>query len=179
MFNPVAAIGLGLITAVTASTAAATQPCDPVQPSSGYPSYGPAAPTYYPAPPYAPPPRVQAPYPYRDVGYATVLARADYDYDGGITLAEAHAYGRAQFAADDLDRNGVLTRHELRRTPDVFAQSAGGRGGVVTFAEYDDSVQRQFYRMDVNRDGYLSRYELGTQPPPRTASVGWSWHWSL
>ena len=187
MFNSLAALGLGLITVATATTAAA-QPCDQTQPSSGYPSYGPAAPTYYPAPPYASappyapaPPRVQAPYPYRDAGYAVVLSRADYDYDGGITLAEAHAYGRAQFASDDLDRNGVLTRHELRRSADVLAQSANERGAVVTFAEYDDNVQRQFYRLDVNRDGYLSRYELGTQAPPapRTASVGWSWHWSL
>jgi len=179
MFNPLAALGLGIITAATATTASAAA-CDPARPTSGYPSYGPAAPTYYPAPP-----QVQAPDPYRNAGYAVVLSRADYDYDGGITLAEAHAYGRAQFAADDLDRNGVLTRHELRRTADVLAQSANDRGGVVTFAEYDDNVQRQFYNLDVNRDGYLSRYELGTQPPPlplpppRTASVGWSWHWSL
>ncbi|MEO8179594.1 MAG: hypothetical protein ABI895_12245 [Deltaproteobacteria bacterium] len=172
MFNPLAALGLGLVAAVTASSAPALA-CDRVQPSSGYPSYGPSVPTYLPAPP-----RVQAPPVYRDVGYTTVLSRADYDYDGGITLAEAHAYGRAQFASDDLDRNGVLTRHELRRTNDELARGANDRGGVVTFAEYDANVQREFYRLDVNRDGFLSRYELGTEAP-RTASVGWSWHWSL
>ena len=122
---------------------------------------------------------MQAPPLYRDAGYAVVLSRADYDYDGGISLAEAHAYGRAQFASDDLDRNGVLTRHELRRTNDELAQGARDHDGVLTFAEYDANVQRQFYRLDDNRDGYLSGYELGTQAPPRTASVGWSWHWSL
>ena len=170
MFNPLAALGLGLIAAVTASSAPALA-CDPVQPSSGYPSYGPSVPTYLPAPPRVPPV-------YRDVGYTTVLSRAEYDYDGGFTLAEAHAYGRAQFASDDLDRNGVLTRHELRRTNDELAHRANGRGGVVTFEEYDANVQREFYRLDLNRDGFLSRYELGTEAP-RTASVGWSWHWSL
>jgi len=180
MFNSMAALGLGLITAVTASTAPALA-CDSAQPTAGYPSYGPAAPGYGPAlPTYLPaPPRVQAPPVYRDAGYALVLSRADYDYDGGITLAEAHAYGRAQFASDDLDRNGVLTRHELRRTNDELARGARDRDGVVTFAEYDANVQRQFYRLDDNRDGYLSRYELGTQAPARTAGVGWSWHWSL
>jgi hypothetical protein len=177
MFNSLAALGLGLITAVTASSATA-HACDPVQPSSSYPgsatpSYGPAQPTYLPAPPRAP-----VPPPYRDAGYARVLSRADYDYDGGITLAEAHAYGRAQFASDDLDRNGVLTRHELRRTNDELAYGARDRDGVLTFAEYDANVQRQFYQLDVNRDGFLSRYELGAEAP-RTASVGWSWHWSL
>src|SRR6185436_10937799 len=110
--------------------------------------------------------RAQAPYPATDAPYAVVLARADYDYDGGITLAEAHAYGRAQFSREDFDRNGVLTRHELRRANDEFARGAYSRDGVVTFAEYDANVQRQFYRLDANRDGFLSRYELGTSAPP-------------
>jgi EF hand len=174
MFNQLAALGLGLTTAVTALPAAAHEGCDPAGAGTAYPSYGPAVPTYLPAP------RVQMPYPpVAQAGYRVVLARADYNYDGGITLAEAHAYGQAQFSREDFDRNGVLTRHELRRADDEFARGARSRDGVVTFAEYDANVQRQFYRLDLNRDGFLSRYELGTTGPARGSTVGWSWHWSL
>jgi len=107
-----------------------------------------------------------------------VLRQADYNYDGGITLAEAYAYGEARFRGADLDRNGVLTRHELRGGEDEFTQRARRRDGVVTFAEYEASVQHEFYGLDSNRDAFLSSYELGTRAPP-SAGVSWSWHWSL
>jgi hypothetical protein len=111
--------------------------------------------------------------------HALVLSRADYNYDGGIALGEAHAYGRAEFARADRDRNGVLTRRELRGPGGELAQGARGRDGVVTLAEYDANVQRQFYSFDRNRDAFLTSYELGTSAPPRPASVSWSWNWSL
>ncbi|HKO92887.1 MAG TPA: hypothetical protein VJU61_17145, partial [Polyangiaceae bacterium] len=131
-------------------------------------------PTYAPAPP-----RVYTPYPVvTDAGCAAVLRQADYNYDGGITLAEAYAYGQARFSQVDVDRNGVLTRHELRGGGDEFAQTARRRDGVVTFDEYQVSVQGRFYQLDRNRDAFLSSYELGTTAPP-SAGVSWSWHWSL
>ena len=160
MLKQMAALGLGLITAAAAVPAAAHDGRDPAR--TGSSSYRPPAPTYAP--------RAQLP-PSTDAGYALGLRHADYNSDGGITLREAHAYGRAQFRHEDLDRNGVLTRRELRGSRDEFAR--GPRGdGVVTFAEYDSNVQRGFYHLDRNRDGRLSRRELGTGGP-QPATAGW------
>jgi hypothetical protein len=112
------------------------------------------------------------------VVYQQVLSRADYNYDGGITMAEAHAFGRAEFASADVDRNGVLTRRELRGPGHELARGAS-RGGVVTFAEFDANVHQRFYELDANRDGFLSSYELGRPAPPHNGGVTWSWRWTL
>jgi hypothetical protein len=178
MFNQLAA--LGLATLVTAAPAAA-HAYDTAYPSpypSSYPSSYPSAYPSYPAPAYSPaPPYAQEPA-YSRVVYQQVLSRADYDYDGGITLAEAHAFGRADFARQDVDRNGVLTRRELRGPGHELARGAG-RGGVVTFAEFDANVRQRFYELDLNRDAYLSNYELGRPAPQRNGGVTWSWRWTL
>ncbi|HEU4582997.1 MAG TPA: hypothetical protein VFS67_32280 [Polyangiaceae bacterium] len=170
MFNPIAALGVGLITAVAAVPAAAHDGCDPARPSS-YPGSYPPAPTYAP-PPYAPATPVV-------MGSAQVeLRQADYNLDGGVTLREAQSFGWAQFSRADTNRDGVLTRWELRGLNDPFAR--GSRAdGVVTFAEYDGNLQRQFYRLDDNRDGFLTRRELGVAAPAPATGVTWSWHWSL
>ena len=179
MFKHWAALGTGLISAATALPAAAHDGRGPAHAGPAYPEYRRSTPTYAPAPPrvYTPSPQY-APYPAGNVGYAPVLLQADYNYDGGITLAEAYAYGQARFSRVDLDRNGVLTRHELRGGEDEFTQTARRRDGVVTFSEYEASVQQHFYQLDRNRDAFLSSYELGTTAPP-SAGVSWSWHWSL
>ena len=174
MFKHWAALGTGLISAATALPAAAHDGRVPAHAGPAYPEYRRSTPTYAPAPP-----RVYTPYPVAaNAGCAAVLRQADYNYDGGITLGEAYAYGQARFSQVDLDRNGVLTRHELRRGEDEFTQRARRRDGVVTFAEYEASVQNEFYGLDRNRDAFLSSYELGTTAPP-SAGVSWSWHWSL
>ena len=187
MFNPIAALGVGLITALAAVPAAAHDGRGPAYPSSypgsypssypgSYPSsypgsYPPPAPTYAP-PPYAPATPVV-------LGDAQLeLRQADYDFDGGVTLREAHSFGWAQFSHEDTNRDGVLTRWELRGLNDTFARGARA-DGVVTFAEYDGNLQRQFYRLDYNRDGFLSRRELGIATPPPSTGVTWSWHWSF
>jgi hypothetical protein len=180
MLTQMAALGIGLITTVAAPAALAS-PCDGPHPTAGYPTYGVPVPTYSPAPPYAPPPYA-APRsePRRVDAQQVVMRRADYNRDGGVTYAEAHAYGRNQFARADRDRNGVLTRWELRDSRDDFTRVSHGRGGVVTLAEFDAAVYDQFYQLDYNRDGFLSRYELGFGAPPRPATgVTWSWNWSL
>lgn len=180
MFNQLAA--LGLATLVTAAPAAA-HAYDTAYPSpypGSYPTAYPSqpAPTYAPAPPYAPAPTYAQQPAYSRVVYQQVLSRADYDYDGGITLAEAHAFGRADFARQDVDRNGVLTRRELRGPGHELARGAS-RGGVVTFAEFDANVRQRFYELDLNRDGYLSSHELGRPAPQRNGGITWSWRWSL
>ena len=182
MFNPIAALGVGLITAVAAVPAAAHDGRGPAYPGaypgsypgsypSSYPgSYPPAPPTYAP-PPYAPTTPA--------VGDAQVeLRQADYNFDGGVTLREAQSFGWAQFSREDTNRDGVLTRWELRGLNDTFARGARA-DGVVTFAEYDSNLQRHFYRLDYNRDGFLSRRELGVAPRAPSTGVTWSWHWSL
>src|SRR6187402_2404248 len=132
MFKHWAALGTGLISAATALPAAAHDGRVPAHAGPAYPEYRRSTPTYAPAPP-----RVYTPYPVAaNSGCAAVLRQADYNYDGGITLGEAYAYGQARFSQVDLDRNGVLTRHELRRGEDEFTQRARRRDGVVTFAEY-------------------------------------------
>jgi hypothetical protein len=190
MLTQLAALGIGLITTVAAPAALAS-PCDPAHPTAGYPTYGAPVPTYGPAsypppyaapPPYAPPPPYAGPraHPRRVEAQQVVMRRADYNRDGGVTYAEAHAYGRDQFARADYDRNGVLTRRELRESRDDFTRVSHGRGGVVTLAEFDAAVYDQFYQLDYNRDGFLSRYELGFGAPPAPSSrVTWSWNWSL
>ena len=132
MFNPIAALGVGLITALAAVPAAAHDGRGPAHPSSypgSYPSsypgsYPPPAPTYAP-PPYAPATPVV-------LGDAQLeLRQADYDFDGGVTLREAHSFGWAQFSHEDTNRDGVLTRWELRGLNDTFARGARA-DGVVT-----------------------------------------------
>lgn len=184
MLTQMAALGIGLITTVAAPAALAAPPCGPVYPTGGhaapYPAYGAPVPAYSPAPPYAhaPAPPYAAPAPRRLESSRVVMRRADYNRDGGVTYAEAHAYGREQFVRADRDRNGVLTRSELRNSRDDFTRISNPRGGgVVTLAEFDASVYNEFYQLDTNRDGFLSRHELGTAAP--SSSVTWSWNWSL
>ena len=178
MLTNLAALGIGLITAVGAPISAQAN-CGPHVQGSNYPSYGapaPEYPAYPPAPTYAPPAY--------GTPASTTLRWADYNRDGGVTRAEAHAYARTQFARYDGDRNGVLRGREARRANDEFAQAALGRDGQVTLSEYDASVMSRFYGLDANRDGYLSNYELGGRGPgaPVAApgnTVTWSWHWQL
>lgn len=181
MLNQLAALGIGLVSAVTSTVALAHENCDPAQQSSTAPNYSPSSyspanysppPAYVPAPAYAPaPPPIEA-------NYALVLRSADYDRNGWVSRNEAEAYGRAAFAHADLDRNGVLTPRELWRTDDALARSAPSRDGIVTLAAYEANMDRQFYELDRNRDGYLSGYELGARPPERpTASVSWRFRW--
>ena len=187
MLTQLAALGIGLITAVGAP-AIAQADCGPAHPTSypgyrapGYPAATYPSPTYpaatYPAPSYAPAPSY-GPQPGRrqQTPHAVVLRQADYNNDGGITLREAEAYGRTAFGRADDDRNGVLTRHEIHAN-DELARGARGRDGVVSFAEYDASLRRQFASLDRNRDGFLNRYELGRGPAPNT--VTYNWHWKL
>jgi hypothetical protein len=170
MLTNLAALGVGLITAVT--TPAAAHGWED-RPNAPHPSYGAPAPMHAPAPPRAPAPsayRVEA----RD---AAALRPADYNRDGGVTFAEAHAYARNAFSRADTDRNGVLTRRELRNTPDGFTRDARSPARL-TLADYDQSVRDDFRGLDRNRDGFLSSYELGTSvAAPHT--VSYSWHWQL
>jgi hypothetical protein len=106
------------------------------------------------------------------------VRRADYNRDGTITFAEAHAYGRNEFARADHDRNGALTRRELNNRYDEIANGARRRDRVVTFGEYDRSLRNQFSQLDRNRDGLLSGYELGTSGA-RPHMVTFNWHWEL
>jgi hypothetical protein len=197
MLTNLAALGIGLITAVAAPAAAAQVPCEPaVYPGANYPAVN-APPAYYPAsyptygvpaPAYTPTVPVYAPVPVyvpaapvpppRTDRTPVTVRRADYNRDGGITFAEAYAYGRNEFARSDLDGNGVLTRRELNQRYDEIANGARRRDSVVTFAEYEGSLRHQFRQLDDNRDGFLSGYELGTtRSQPRV--VTFNWHWEL
>jgi hypothetical protein len=207
MLTNLAALGIGLITAVAAPAAVAQVPCDPVvypganyptvsapplyptagyptagYPTAGYPTYGAPAPAYLPGIPvvYGPPVPVYAPAPpTRRVDREPVtLRRADFNGDGGITFAEAYAYGRNEFSRSDLDGNGVLTRRELNNRYDEIANGARRRDSVVSFAEYDASLRHQFGQLDRNRDGFLSGYELGTSRSQPNL-VTFNWHWEL
>ena len=184
MLTQIAALGIGLITAVGTPAIAQADCSTPAKPGaypSSYPSYnGPRypAPTYSPVPAYSPAPTYSpAPARGRNVERprTVVLRRADNDNDGGVTFHEAQAYGRREFGRADHDHNGVLTRYEIHRS-DELASGARGRDGVVTFAEYDASVRRQFASLDRNRDGFLSRNELGSRRPN---TVSYNWHWRL
>jgi hypothetical protein len=199
MTTKLAALGLGIATAIAPTAALAG--CVPAHPSASYPtttyptsdpsatypspypattyptypSYGAPVPAYSPTWTPTPLPRVAPPASRRTV----LLKRADYDGDGGITFAEAQAYGRTEFGYADVDRNGVLTRRELDNHVDEFARAARrrGRDDVVTFAEYDRSVRNRFMDLDRNRDGFVSRHEVQRRPEPKTG--GFSWHWQL
>jgi EF hand domain-containing protein len=184
MLNTLATLGLGLVTAV-AAPATALADCGPAHPTAypgpHTPGYGPA-PVYAPAPVYTPaPPRAQRlPRRVEASRDARVLRQADYNRDGSVTLAEAHAYARNQFSRVDFDRNGVLNQREARNDATGFARGAQGRDGVVTLAEYDASVRDDFHDVDRNRDGYLSSRELGLRTAsPNNNGVNVTWHWQL
>jgi hypothetical protein len=202
MLTNLAALGIGLITAVAAPAAAAQVPCDPavypganypavnappVYPAS-YPTYGVPVPAYpAPVPAYPPPVPVYTPVPVympapppppRGERTPVSVRRADWNRDGGITFAEAYAYGRNEFARSDLDGNGVLTRRELNQRYDEIANGARRHDSVVRFDEYERSLRHQFRQLDDNRDGFLSGHELGTtRSQPRV--VTFNWHWEL
>jgi hypothetical protein len=177
MLNTLATLAIGLVTAVAA-------------PATALADYGPAHPPVYsghhvPAPVYAPaPPRAQT-FPRRveasrDAARdARVLRQADYNRDGGVTLAEARAYARNQFTRVDFNHNGVLTQREARSDSTGLARGASGRDGVVTLAEYDATVRNDFHDVDRNRDGYLSSRELGlrTTASPTNHGVNARRHW--
>jgi hypothetical protein len=184
----VAALGVGLITAVATPAAAqvAYAPAYPgsaypgsAYPGSTYPGYAVPAPTAPGVPTYAPLPRRAPTAPRRAAADPVGALRwADYNRDGGVTFAEARAYGQARFRQEDLDRNGVLTRRELTSADDELARDGRRHDGVVTFAEYDTSLCNRFYGLDLDRNGFLSSYELGTNSP-RSDGVSFSWHWQL
>jgi hypothetical protein len=180
MLNALATLGIGLVTAV-AAPATALADCGPAHPTV-YSGHHVPAPVYAPGPVYAPPPPRAQTLPRRvDASRdALVLRQADYNRDGGVTLAEAHAYARNQFSRVDFDRNGVLTQREARNDSTGFARGAWGRDSVVTLAEYDASVRDDFHDVDRNRDGYLSSRELGLRTAsPNNNGVNISWHWQL
>jgi hypothetical protein len=171
MLTNLAALGVGLITAV--ATPAAAHGWESDRPNAPQPNYGAAAPRYAPAPTRAP-----APYAHRvEARDASALRRADYNRDGWVTFAEAQAYAQNAFSRADTDRNGVLTRRELRLAPDGVTRDARSPDRV-TLADYDRSMRDDFRGFDRNRDGFLSGYELGTSvASPHT--VSYSWHWQL
>jgi EF hand len=171
MLTNLAALGVGLITAV--ATPAAAHGWDGNRPDAPHPSHGAPAPMYAPTRAHAPSPsahRVGS----RD---AAALRRADYNRDGGVTFAEAHAYARSAFGRADTDHNGALTRRELRNAP-VGLERDARSPDRITLADYDASVRADFRSLDRNRDGFLSGYELGTSVPSRQ-TVSYSWHWQL
>ena len=184
MLTNLAALGIGLITAVAtpaAAHAATLADCAPTQPSA-HTSHRVPAPGY-PAVATHAPPRASAPARVEAV-YPASLRFADFDRDGGVTINEARSYARSQFSRADLDRNGVLRGRELRSTSGELAYGARGRDGVVSFAEYDRSVMGRFQALDIDRNGFLSRNELGTNrtrlpAAPRANAVTYSWHWEL
>ena len=181
MLTQLAALGIGLVTAV-ATPAAAHAECAPTQPTAYPTSYRGPAPAYPPVTRHAPP-RASAPTRI-EAAYPASLRFADFDRDGGVTVNEARSFARSQFTRADLDRNGVLRGRELRSDSGELAYGARGRDGVVTFAEYDRSVMGRFQSLDIDHNGYLSRHELGnnrTRVPsaPRSNTVTYSWHVEL
>ena len=182
MLTNLAALGIGLITAVaTPATAFAHADCAPTQPSA-HTSHRAPAPAYPPVTAHAPP-RASAPTRI-EAAYPASLRFADFNRDGGVTVNEARSYARSQFNRADLDRNGVLRGRELRSESGELVYGARGRDGVVTFAEYDRSVMGRFQSLDIDRNGYLSRNELGTNrtrlpSAPRANTVTYSWNWQL
>lgn len=168
-------LGAALVTALC-GTALASEPCDvhgaPVghgygPPVGGYPpaARGPAGRhpgSYRHAPPVAP--RVDARH------AAAELRGSDLNRDGWVTLDEALARGRREFARRDRDRNHVLTRREIG--PSELGHDDRDRDGRVTRREHQSSVRAHFARLDVNRDGWLGRHELGLEQP-RPRSAGW------
>lgn len=197
MLTHLAALGIGLVTAIGPVAAHAAPYPAPISgyPGYGHPSYGApthGAPTYgaptYGAPGYTPVP-AYAPAPPLPAARRTEtrspesLRWADRNGDGSVTGAEARAFARTRFNRGDHDRNGVLRGRELNMNDD-FARAASNRDGRVTRAEYEARVMSRFYSLDRNRDGTLSRQELGTDrtrrpmPAAPANTVTWSWSWS-
>ena len=105
------------------------------------------------------------------------MAKFDSDANGAITLAEARAGAAKMFAGADSNKDGRVTREEMR----AFHGKMGGnhRGphkgegrpegpmhldsdgdGSLTLAEAEGGIERHFGEIDANRDGSISTAEI-------------------
>ncbi|MDB5433103.1 MAG: hypothetical protein JWP35_4219 [Caulobacter sp.] len=58
-----------------------------------------------------------------------MLARADADKDGVVTLDEAEAQTKARFATMDTNHDGTVTRDEMQAAAEARRAAGGGGGG--------------------------------------------------
>jgi EF hand domain-containing protein len=172
MISKLGVLGFAFVSAVSAQAAAHDGYGDSARGGWNYPDQGAAQyrPVQYRPGQYRPAAAGYQPY---EGSYAADLRHADYNNDGRVTMAEARAYARRSFARADFDRNGVVTRREVRGPGAEFARDDRNRDGVVTYAEYAGILRQRFERLDTNRDGVLSPYERGERPPPGMRRPGW------
>ena len=113
------------------------------------------------------------------------MAKFDADGNGAITVAEARAGAAKMFAGADADKDGRVTREEMRafhgRMGDHHRGPHGGghRGGppkgeghkgpmhldsdgdgALTLAETQSGIDQHFARIDSNKDGSITEAEM-------------------
>lgn len=84
------------------------------------------------------------------------FASIDTDGDGNITQTEFDAAGGGQFAKNDVDANGDLSKDECK----MFDKFNADGDEVVSQDEFLKGRSGMFSKMDANADGSVTREEM-------------------
>ena len=112
----------------------------------------------------------------RDAGRAMRGPPIDTNKDGAISFEELQAQRpnvtQEQFTGLDADKNGTLSREELRSGMgrQIFSRLDGDSSGGISFDELAQRMpqlsQERFNKLDKDGNGQLSQGELSSARPP-------------
>ncbi|MEN9662343.1 MAG: hypothetical protein RL324_1292 [Verrucomicrobiota bacterium] len=90
-----------------------------------------------------------------------VLASADENHDGKLSVTEFMQVRRAVFKAADIDRDDTLTYYEFELLV-ILGQTGwtdNNRNGRIEVSELKEALTQAFAKLDTNHDGKLTREE--------------------
>jgi Ca2+-binding EF-hand superfamily protein len=95
---------------------------------------------------------------------STLVGQFDLDNDGTVDLAEAKKAGAEMFDKLDADKDGTLSRKELRGrlSRKEFDAADADHDGTLSRDEYLSAVEARFKAADADHDGTLTNWEFHT-----------------
>lgn len=95
---------------------------------------------------------------------STLVGQFDLDNDGTVDLAEAKKAGAEMFDRLDRDKDGTLSRAELRGrlSRKEFDAADADHDGTLSKEEYLSAVEARFKAADADHDGTLTNWEFHT-----------------
>src|SRR5688572_17851787 len=87
------------------------------------------------------------------------MKKMDTNGDGKVTLEEARAAAKQRFQRVDADKNGVISKEEMKGRGRLQHADANN-DGQVTAAEAQAKSDAWFKKQDANNDGSLTKEEM-------------------